>query len=623
MVIAPTKPFIEIDGKKYTVVTVDFETFYDKQYTLSGRINTSEYIRDDRFHVHGVGIKIGCGKTLWYTGKNVALALKQIDWSKCAMLAHNTPFDGFIMSHVYGIKPAFYLDTLAMARATHGHHMRHDLDTIAKANGFAGKTKRDALADTKGKMQLTSQEERALGGYCVDDVDDTFGIFWKMYDGVPDEELQLIDLTVKMFCDPVLMIDIPRVQTEMEKEIGGKVAALLQSGASAEDLMSNTKFAGLLHQAGAKLPTKISHSTGKTTYAFAKSDVAFQQLAKSSNPQVRALCEARLKIKSTIGETRAARFLEAGKDGMCLPILLNYAGAHTLRWSGGNKMNLQNLKRGGELRRSILAPPGHVIVVADSAQIEARVLAWLAGQKDVIAAFAAAEDLYSMFASMVYGRTITKKDFLERHVGKVCVLGLGFGMGWKKLQATLAQGALGGPPIDISDEMARNIVNLYRSKNAKIKALWKTMDRVIGSMIAGAAGEFGSIKYGKGYIQLPNGLFLQYYGLHGEAEVRYDELVITEATYLTRNGRAKIYGGLLTENVVQALARCIVADQMLAISKKYRVVTMTHDEVVAICKKKDADKCLKFMLDTMATPPDWAPGLPLAAEGGYDDCYSK
>ena len=329
--------FVKIGGKKYQIVTLDFETFYDKTYTLSGKMNTSEYIRDDRFHAHGVGIKIGNGKTLWYTGKNIPLALREINWSKCAMLAHNTAFDGFICSHVYDVKPAFYLDTLSMARAAHGHHMRHDLDTVAKAHGFAGKVKRDALADTKGKQQLTDKEERALGAYCVDDVEDTYKIFWKLHDYIPDEELRLIDLTLRMFCDPVLRIDIPRVQAELEKEIGGKAAALLRSGASVEDLMSNDKFARLLQAAGAQLPQKLSPSTGKLTYAFAKSDLAFQDLMKTGNDKVRALCEARLKIKSTIGETRAARFLEAGRDGMKLPILLNYSGAHTHRWSGGNK----------------------------------------------------------------------------------------------------------------------------------------------------------------------------------------------------------------------------------------------------------------------------------------------
>lgn len=614
--------YVEIGGKKYQIVTIDFETYYDKDYTLSGKMNISEYVRDDRFHAHGVGIKIGNGKTLWYTGKNIPLALREIDWSKCAMLAHNTAFDGFICSHVYGIRPAVYLDTLSMARAAHGHHMRHDLDTLAKAHGLAGKVKRDALVDTKGKQQLTDKEERALGAYCVDDVDDTYKIFWKLFDYIPDEELQLIDMTQKMFCDPVLRIDIPRVQQELEKEVGSKAAALLRSGASVEDLMSNEKFAELLRRAGVDPPMKISPSTGRPTYAFAKSDLDFQKLLQHDNKQVVALAEARLKVKSTIGETRAVRFLEAGKNGMRLPILLNYSGTHTHRWSGGNKMNLQNLKRGGELRRSILAPEGHVIVVADSSQIEARVLAWLAGQLDIVDAFATKKDVYKLMASAIYGVPVDQITEDQRFIGKICVLGLGYGMGHMKLQQTLKQGVM-GPPVDISVEECKRIVNIYRSRNYKICQLWKIMDGIIASMLTGTPGKFGPLTYGKGYIQLPNGLFLQYYGLHGEAEVRHGDLVVTEATYLTRQGRSKIYGGLLTENVVQALARCIIADQMLEISKKYRVVTMTHDEIVAVCPKKDAKKCLADMLQVMSTPPEWADGLPLAAKGDYDDCYSK
>ena len=328
---------LEVHGVTYDVVTLDYETFYGKDYTLSGKINTSEYVRDDRFHVHGVAIKKGNGKTLWYTGRNIALALKEIDWSKTAMVGHNTAFDGFITSEVYGHKPAFYIDTLSMSRATRGHATRHDLDTVAKAFGHGGKVKRDALANTKDKMQLTKDEEAKLGGYAVDDVDDTYKIFWDMYPHMPDGELRLVDITMRMFCDPVLEIDIPRVKAELENELGAKAAPLLRSGAQVDDLMSNDKFARLLQAAGAQLPRKISPSTGKMTYAFAKSDLAFQELMKNGNDKVRALCEARLKVKSTIGETRANRFLEAGRDCTKLPVLLNFSGAHTHRWSGGNK----------------------------------------------------------------------------------------------------------------------------------------------------------------------------------------------------------------------------------------------------------------------------------------------
>lgn len=614
---------LEVNGVTYDVLTLDYETHWGKDYTLSGKINTSEYVRDDRFHVHGVAIKKGNGKTLWYTGRNIALALKEIDWSKTAMVGHNTAFDGFITSEVYGHKPAFYIDTLSMSRATRGHATRHDLDTVAKAFGHGGKVKRDALANTKDKMQLTKDEEAKLGGYAVDDVDDTYKIFWDMYPHMPDDELRLVDITMRMFCDPVLEVDIPRVKAELENELGAKAAALLRSGTQVDDLMSNDKFARLLQAAGAQLPQKISPSTGKLTYAFAKSDLAFQDLMKNGNDKIRALCEARLKVKSTIGETRANRFLEAGRDGMKLPILLNFSGAHTHRWSGGNKMNLQNLKRGGELRRSILAPKGHVVVVADSAQIEARVLAWLSQQMDIVNAFATKQDVYKLMASVIYNIPVEDVTKDQRFIGKICVLGLGYGMGPQKLQQTLKQGTM-GPPVDISEDECRRIVGIYRQKNWKIKAFWKKMDQVITNMTLGIESKEGPLEVGKGFIRLPNGMFLQYFGLHGTAEITRDDLVMTETTYLTRTGRTKLYGGLLTENVVQALARVIIAEQMLKIHDAgYRIVTMAHDEIVIVAKKKDAEKALDFMIKTMSTPPDWAPDLPLAAEGDFADCYSK
>ena len=285
--------------------------------------------------------------------------------------------------------------------------------------------------------------------------------------------------------------------------------------------------------------------------------------------------------------------------------------------------NLQNLKRGGELRRSILAPKGHVVVVADSAQIEARVLAWLSQQMDIVNAFATKQDVYKLMASVIYNAPVEDITKDQRFIGKICVLGLGYGMGPQKLQQTLKQGTM-GPPVDISEEECRRIVQIYRQKNWKIKAFWKKMDQVITNMTLGIESKEGPLECGKGFVRLPNGMFLQYFGLHGTAEITRDDLVMTETTYLTRTGRTKLYGGLLTENVVQALSRIIIAEQMLKIHDAgYRIVTMTHDEIVIIAKKKDAKKALDFMIKTMSTPPDWAPDLPLAAEGDFDDCYSK
>jgi len=623
--MATPSDFVELNDKKYEIVTLDFETYFDSEYTLSGKLNTSEYIRDARFQVHGVGIKKGDGKTYWYTGSNIPLALAEINWGKTALLCHNTAFDGFICSEVYGHRPGLYLDTLGMSRAVHGHTVGHTLDDLAKRHGRKGKVKRSALANTKGKRDLTDQELRALGGYCVDDVDDTFGVFWDMYDHMPDDELRLIDMTMRMFCDAKLKIDVPRAEAELQREVGGKVAALLKSGATTEQLLSNEKFAELLRARGINPPMKVSPSTGKLTYAFAKSDEGLKALLQHSNAEITNLVNARLKIKSTIGETRAARFIEAGKDNMTLPILLNYSGAHTHRWSGGNKMNLQNLTRGGELRKSILAPDGHVIVVADSSQIEARVLAWLAGQQNIIDAFARGEDVYKLMASIIYNKPMGQVTKDERFIGKCLVLGLGYGMGATKLQATLKAGML-GPPVELDMRECYRLVDIYRRNNAAIVRFWELMDMHLHTMSAGrmATAANGALSFGKGFIQLPNGLFLRYDDLSGEVHAGPNGQLKADFSYQGRRNRLKIYGGLLTENITQALARCIVAEQMLKIHDMgYRIVSMTHDEIIAICPKKQAKKCLADMLAAMSTAPDWAKGVPLAAEGDFDVNYSK
>ena len=286
-------------------------------------------------------------------------------------------------------------------------------------------------------------------------------------------------------------------------------------------------------------------------------------------------------------------------------------------------MNLQNLKRGGELRKSILAPPGHSIVVADSAQIEARVVAWLAGQHDIVQAFASGQDVYRMMGSAIFNKPADQISKDERFISKVCVLGLSYSMGPAKLQLTLKQGVM-GPPVDLSFEECQRMVNIYRSRNYRIRNLWKIADGIIAAMLVGNEGTLGPLSYGKGYIRLPNGMFLQYYGLHGDLDENGDELVVRDASYLARSGKVRIFGPLLVENLTQALARCIIAEQILRVEDAgWRVVTTTHDEIVAIAPTKQADKCLKDMLKIMSTAPEWAPGLPLAAEGGHDINYSK
>lgn len=615
---------IKLNGKEYTIVTIDYETYFDQEYTLSKSMNTSEYVRDERFEAYLVGIKVGNGPTQIFTEADVVPALKRIDWSTHAFLAHNTQFDGLVTVEALGIDPpGLWLDTLAMARACLPHVKNHKLDTVAKYFGLAGKVKASALQNMKGVRNYTPEMLAACGEYCIDDVDMCYDIFWKMYNAIPDKELRLIHETTRMFCQGKALVDVDRVRNELNRELAHKAQALAKVNLPISELMSNEQLAIHIRSRGVEPPTKISPTTGKETYAFAKSDLEFQALA--DDPRVADLVAARLAVKSTLGETRAGRFINAGTTGK-LPVALNYYGARTGRWSGGNKMNLQNLPRGSELRRSIIAPPGHKIVVCDSSQIEARVLAWLAGQESLLEQFRNKADIYSAFASIVYGRPVDRKrvdehgnkpDELEGMVGKVCILGLGFQLGAAKLQDVFAKGMM-GPKVDFTLNECRHFVNTYRSANYMIAALWQKMDHVLRAASVGQEGTYKCLSWGKDYIRLPNGMFLH-----------YPALTVTEndqIEFYDKYGVSYIYGGLATENAVQALARIIVAEQMLDIidaDPDYNVMTMTHDEIVVICPDEKVDTCLDDMLRIMRTPPTWAPDLPLDAEGGYAQDYSK
>lgn len=619
-------PLIQNNLVPSDIVFLDFETYYDSEYTLSNKeYNLSEYVRDEKFQAHGVGIKIGNEPARWVPGHDVAKELGKIDWQNKALVAHNTQFDGFILTEVYGIRPALYLDTLAMARGAMGHSSRHSLKEVAKLLNVGAK-EIEALEDSKGKRTLTEAEEQALASYCLNDVELCAKIFWKLYSYIPNKELQLIHMTNRMFCEPVLELNKELLLELVEKESTGKRIAIEECGVPRETLASNEKFAIFLRECGVEPPTKISKTTGKETYAFAKTDEGFKQLSGHENARVRSAVSARLLTRSTISETRAGRFLAAADGGSCkLPVALNYSGAHTHRWSGGNKLNLQNLKKKSALRTSIQAPDGMVLVVCDAGQIEARITAWLASETDLLRGFSLPKeefDIYRSFAAKIYKKPESEITDMERFVGKTCILGLGFGMGADKLKSTLALGN-NGPSVYISLEDAKEYVKIYRSEFASIKALWRKLNDTIPLMMAGTNYEHKCLKFGKGHVRLPNGLFLHYpllsyAGLVGVENEEPDTIV-----FKTVRGYSKLYGGLFLENIAQALARVYIAECMLHIDTRYRVVTMTHDEIVCLAPENKADEAYKFVHDVMVTPPTWAPDLPLKAEGGYDKCYSK
>jgi DNA polymerase len=602
------------------IVTIDFETAYGGDLGFAKQ-TTEEYIRDPRFEVIGVAVQVEDGEPEWFSGSMTATAefLNQFDWKDSLALAHNAVFDGFIMSHHFGIKPKGWLDTLSMGRALHGTEVGGSLAVLGEHYGVGVKGEQVKQYINYFRETFTPEELADYGSYCKNDVAMTWSLFGHMSKGFPGVELRLIDLTVRMFTEPVLQLD-KRVLTDHLTSVRDKKELLMSKMLiDKDDLMSNPKLAKVLESLGVEPPMKVSPATGKQTYAFAKSDEGFKALLEHENVIVQAIVAARLGVKSTLEETRTARFLGIADRGP-MPVPLRYYAAHTGRWGGDDKLNLQNLPRTSPLKYAILAPTGYVFMDSDSSQIEARTLAWLAGQEDLVQAFERGEDVYCIMASAIYGRTITKADTRERFVGKTTILGCGYGMGAAKFMAQLKNFG-----VAITLDEAQNIIDVYRKTYPKITALWREAGNILTAIMDDQSTTLGRNKVlkidGRKGILLPNGLYLKYPNLRKHQ----DDDGKPELVYDTKKGRAvipnRIYGGKVIENVCQALARIIIGEQMLAVNRKYRVVITVHDAVGSLVPIPEAETGKEYVELCMRIRPSWGPELPLNCETGYGASY--
>ena len=606
------------------VITVDFETYYSKDFGFRTH-TTEEYVRGDEFEVIGVAVKVNDEKTRWFTGDHEQTKswLSQFDWASSFVLAHNAQFDGAILSWVFDIHAKVWLDTLCMARAIHGVEAGGSLAKLAERYQIGQKG--TEVDDAKGKRRkdFTMAEIEAYGGYCKNDVELTYQLFnLMMQNGFPKKELKVIDCTLRMFIEPSLELDLPLLEQHLEDVKNKKEALLEACVADKETLMSNDKFAEILKSLKVDPPTKISARTGKQAWAFAKTDEDFKALAEHPDLRVQALVAARLGTKTTLEETRTQRFIDIAKRGK-LPVPIKYYAAHTGRWGGDDKINLQNLPSRGananKLKLSIKAPDGYVLVDADSSQIEARTVAWLAGQDDLVEAFDRGEDVYKIMASAIYNKSVQEVTKEERFVGKTTILGAGYGMGAKKFQIQLK--VLGA---DVSESECQRIITIYRSTYPKIPLLWKQAGRCLEAIIGNNLcnlGLDGVVEFSakdKGF-KLPSGLWQKYDGLKKVTDPQGN----TQYEYKTRKGMVKLYGGKIVENICQAVARCVIAEQMLKIGNKYRPVLTVHDAVACLVPKSEAAEGQKYIEECMRWRPLWAQTLPLNCESGVGESYGE
>jgi DNA polymerase len=600
------------------ILTIDFETYYSQTYSLS-KMTTEEYIRGDEFEVIGVSVQVDDGEPQWFTGTHEETKqwLQQFDWDNSFALAHNAMFDSAILSWVFDIRPKAWLDTLCMARATDGLEVGNSLAKLADRYGVGKKG--TEVGDAKGlrRIDFPKAQLAQYGEYCKNDVAITYTLCQIMIDRFSMSELKLIDLTLSMFYKPVLQLDTLLLEQHLI-QVKDRKDKLLEACISDKDtLMSNPKLAELLISLGVEPPMKISPANGKETYAFAKNDEGFKALADHADERVQAIVSARLGTKSTLEETRTERFIGISLRGK-MPVPLRYYAAHTGRWGGDDKLNLQNLPRKSLLKKAIVAPKGYVLVDADSSQIEARTVAWLSGQNDLVKAFDDKQDVYKIMASSIYGKKEEEISADERFVGKTTILGAGYGMGSAKFKLQLQTFN-----VEIDDEEASRIIDVYRGTYKWIPKLWKEANSSLDALRQGKTAKVGCqdqalVLTESGFL-LPSGLYLNYPDLKKDGDDQW--------SYASRRGRIKIYGGKIVENLCQALARCVIGEQMLRISKRYKVALTVHDAVMAVVKEEERDDAIRYVAECMSWRPKWAQTLPLACEIGagtsYSDCSDK
>ena len=602
------------------IITLDFETYYSQQFSLS-KMTTEEYIRSPEFEVIGVAVQVDDGTPVWFSGnkEKVKGFLDGLKMDENIVVAHNAMFDCAILSWVFDIKPKRIVDTLSMARAIHGTEVGGSLKVLAEHYGVGEKGTEVLNALGKRRIDFDAQSLQLYGEYCVNDVALTYSIFNKMVGSFPITELRLIDLTIRMFTEPALELNRVLLAEHLTDVVRSKEKLLEVVEVDREELMSNDKFAEILKKFGVEPPTKISPKTGKEAWAFAKTDEEFKALLEHENDLVQALASARLGIKSTLEETRTERFIAIANRGL-LPIPLRYYAAHTGRWGGDDKINLQNLPRNSPLKHAITAPDGYLMINADSSQIEARTLAWLAEQNDLVDAFEKGEDVYKIMASSIYGKPVAEITKPERFMGKTTILGSGYGMGAVKFRAQLKR-----DNIDLSEEEAKRIITTYRETYEWIPILWRQAGAALEAIMADQTAPLGRagvlMVEGRNGIRLPNGLYIKYPNLRKQTNADGKE----EFVYDTKKGKAtipnRIYGGKVVENVCQALARIAIGDQMLQIAKKYKVVMTVHDSVVVIVPEDEIENAVEYVEMSMRLRPKWGMDLPLNCESGYGLTY--
>jgi len=592
------------------ILTVDFETYYDSNYSLKS-LNNEEYINDERFEVIGVAVKEDDKETEWHSGtrEQIKNILDKYDWEESMCLGHNVRFDGAILKWKFNIEPKFYIDTMDIGQAI----TPYESVSLANMSEYFGVGKKGNVVQAVSgihREEFSKKDLKMYADYCKLDVDLTYQLFVKLISKFkfPLLEMKIINLTHQMYINSYLQIDVEYYKNQLKEIKKKKMRAIFKTRSSAEVLGSNIKLKNLLAEYG------VEPLSG-----YSKTDPGFMALANHKNKKVRDIHEARLLVKSSQAENRIQRLIDIGERHSYFPVALKYRGAFTGRWVGVDGANFQNFPRGDKtLKTGLKAPKGHLVINADSKQIEARILAWWCEQDDAVEQFKNDVDTYKVMASKIYKKPVTDITDAERFIGKQAVLGCGYSMGAKTFKEILQN----NHKTIISYDESQNVIDTFRNSNRKIVEAWHQCNELLRGFVLSHRTEFlgrkSIVEPIHNGVKLPSGLCLYYHDIQNYG----DDLI-----YLQRKhghlSRVKIYGGKVVENIVQALARDIIAFQMVNISKQYQVIGTVHDSIICVVPKKDMGEAVNFINQQMNIVPDWADGLPLGCDIGIGDNYGE
>ena len=627
-------------------VVLDLETFWSPTHSLT-KMSPIEYVMHPETEIISCAAKVDGRETFVGFGEDtVTRKLRNFDWSDKLVIAHNNEgFDSMILAWRCGVRPKMWGCTLAMARPIHAKTAGGSLAALVEHYGI-GKKDQTALINTKGRhlKDFTEQEIADMAKYNKTDVDQCWELFKRLLPLTSKDEMKLIDQTIRMLVEPQFVVDRDLLTRTLKDEQERKQKMLLDlatmlgcyhTGMGADEaaeevskiLGSAPKFGQLLKDLGVTVPTKISPRTGKTAPALAKTDAEFLALQEHEDPTVVAACQARLGVKSTLLESRITAFLQASEAaGGKLPIPLRYCGADTTgRWSG-TQYNPQNLPRvsgkpSDALRNCMLAGPGNKIVVADLSGIELRVNMFLWKVPYAMELFARdpEADLYKPLASEVLQVPIEGMPKSIRQAGKAMHLGCGFGLGNEDKYIAVAKAMAG--IVVAKGEGAEHIAG-YRRKHPEVVNGWRTCHSALQDIFLGRdckIDPWGLCHTSREGIRLPSGRLVRYPDLRQEPNDKGRQ----EWVYGVGRHKARIYAGKVDENVVQALARDIIASNALEVRRQTgrTPALMVHDELVYVVPEAEAEHHLAVVQGIMRTPPVWWPELVVWSAGDIADTY--